>query len=324
MSAMAPASRRAFAVSIAITALALVGCGKHSYAVAVGPRDFSAHPSVARVEEQPARLYAISDVHGGYDRMIALLAKHGLVAPGPASPAQATWTGGDATLVVTGDLIDKGDHGLEVLDALMALERGAAASGGRLLVLAGNHEAEFFVDPENSKASAFDDELTSDGITPDAIASGADPRGAWLRNLPLAARVGRFFFSHAGDTHGRSLDALEQVLDRALLDNGYADPELTGDASILESRSWYDGDATIALTYAQAVGAEHIIFGHDPSALGPKGTIATAQAHALLRIDCGMSPAVDYSEGEILFVHDEGGADHADALLADGSKNSLF
>ena len=65
------------------------------------------------------------------------------------------------------------------------------------------------------------------------------------------------------------------------------------------------------------------MFGHDPHALGPEGSIATAQGGALVRIDCGMSPAVDYSKGVLLRVRSVAGHDVADALAADGSVTQL-
>lgn len=301
------------------------GCtSQETYQIASGPRDFVLHPAVERIDPQPSRIFAISDVHGGYQRMMALFLRHGLIASLPSSPKDARWNGGDAVLLVLGDLIDKGDCGIEVIDALMALESTASASGGRVIVLVGNHEAEFFVDPENSKASAFDDELAAAGLTPLEIASGKDPRGAWLRTRPFAARVGRWFFAHAGNTKGRGIDEIENALERALKANDYADPEFTGPDSLLEARNWFASTSMTGAEYANALGAEHIVFGHDPNALGPSGAIATGQAGALVRIDCGMSPAVNDSEGALLRITTQGTVDHADSLQADGIILSLF
>jgi hypothetical protein len=223
--------------------------------------------------------------------------------------------------------VDKGSQGVEVMDLLRALEADAPASGGRVVVTLGNHEAEFFVDPGNSKADGsdgIDKELRARGIDPVAIASGADPRGLWLRQRPFGARVGAWFFSHAGDTHGRTLVDLDAALREAVdAHPDYDDAELTGDASIVESRGWY-GDPTVAPKNAEALGAKHVVFGHDPNALGPRGAIATAQDGALFRIDCGMSPDVNDSSGMLLRVRQDGADDVAEQLDPGGVVTELW
>src|SRR6185436_15691514 len=97
------------------------------------------------------------------------------------------------------------------------------------------------------------------------VASAADPRGVWLRQLPFGARVGSWFFSHAGETQGRTVAALEAKLEAAVNAHGnYDDPEIVGSASILESRNWF-ADAAAVTRNATALGVKHVVFGHDPS-----------------------------------------------------------
>jgi hypothetical protein len=159
---------------------------------APGGRDWKAFPAIVDLPA-PVTLWAVSDVHGGYDRLTALLLANGILKAAPATPSDAHWAGGAATLVVAGDMIDKGPNGVEVLDFMMALQADAKKNGGLVVVTLGNHEAEFLVDPSNSKANGtdgIDAELSSKSITPAAFASVADPRGAWLRLLPFGARVG--------------------------------------------------------------------------------------------------------------------------------------
>jgi hypothetical protein len=289
-------------------------------------RDWTLHPALADLPAPPV-VYALSDVHGGYDRLVALLLHNGLLSRAPASPTDAHWGAASAALVVTGDLIDKGPSSLEVIGLLMALETDAKNAGGHVVVTLGNHEAEFFVDPMNTKASGvdgIDTELTATGELPAALASGTDPRGAWLRQRPFGARVGSWFFSHAGDTGGRSFAALDGALRTALtLHPSYDDPEIVGATSLLESRAWYSSPTT-ASQAATALGVKHIVFGHDPSALGPRGKIARGPGDVLLRIDCGMSPDVDDSTGKLLRITQSGANDVVDELDASGTARSLF
>jgi hypothetical protein len=314
---------------LALLVVAVIGCKSHErvrYAVVSPPRDWAAHPAVAEMEA-PATLYALSDVHGGYDRMLDLLVAQHVIAERPATPADARWNVGNAVFVITGDVMDKGPAPLEAFDLLRALEPRAEAAGGRVVFTLGDHEAEFLDDPENDKATkddGVDPELRARGLTPVGVASGSDERGQWLRDRPFAARVGTWFFAHAGNTHGRTIADLNRVLRDGITKNDYAAAEAIGDDSILESRGWYSTNDTTAATYAAAVGARHIVFGHQPDALGPRGEIAVAFGGALFRIDCGMSPNVDDSHGKLLRIHHEGDADIAESLAADGSAHEIW
>ena len=89
----------------------------------------------ANPAREPSRVIAIGDVHGAYDSLLRILGAAGLV------DAVGHWVGGDATLVQTGDLIDRGADDREVLELMMRLEKEARRAGGRVVALLGNHEA---------------------------------------------------------------------------------------------------------------------------------------------------------------------------------------
>jgi hypothetical protein len=82
----------------------------------------------------PERVVAVGDVHGAYDRFVAILRAAGLV------DGRARWTGGRAMLVQLGDVVDRGAKSREVLDLIARLERDAARTGGAVHALLGNHE----------------------------------------------------------------------------------------------------------------------------------------------------------------------------------------
>ncbi len=317
--------------SLVVVGLAMPECSssKHTrapYAIVSAPRDWAEHPAIIELEA-PATLYAMSDVHGGYDRMVTLLVANRLLASLPSAPDAAQWNAGRAVLVVTGDLMDKGPAPLEAIDLLRTLEPQATAAGGRVIFTLGNHEAEFLADPENDKATKDDGvahEIRGRGLSPLDIANGRDPRGKWLRDRPLGARVGAWFFAHGGNTHGRSIPELEQALRAGVQAHDYNDAEVIGEDSILESRGWYASDSSTASRYADAVGARHIVFGHQPDALGPRGAIAMAYGGALFRIDCGMSPNVDDSHGKLLRIRRDGDVDVAASLDPDGSVREIW
>lgn len=81
-----------------------------------------------------ARLLAVGDIHGDFDALVAILQESGII------DHQHHWRGGNTTLVQTGDILDRGPKDRQVMDLLMALEKEASKSGGRVIVLLGNHE----------------------------------------------------------------------------------------------------------------------------------------------------------------------------------------
>jgi hypothetical protein len=91
-----------------------------------------AAPLVA--QDEAPRLVAIGDIHGSLDGFTTILEAAGLVND------NGSWAGGRATLIQTGDYMDRGPGVRAVMDRLIALESEARSAGGRALALLGNHE----------------------------------------------------------------------------------------------------------------------------------------------------------------------------------------
>jgi hypothetical protein len=79
-------------------------------------------------------LIAIGDVHGDYEDLCAILQRVQLI------DEQRHWTGGNATFVQLGDLIDRGPQAREVLDLMMSLDEQSAKADGHVVAILGNHE----------------------------------------------------------------------------------------------------------------------------------------------------------------------------------------
>jgi hypothetical protein len=84
--------------------------------------------------DPPETVVAIGDVHNNFDGLVAILQRAGL------TDQQNHWTGGKTTFVQVGDLLDRGPKPREVMDLMMALEKEAPQTGGRVVSLLGNHE----------------------------------------------------------------------------------------------------------------------------------------------------------------------------------------
>jgi hypothetical protein len=308
-------------------AILILACG-HSEA---GPvfRDWSAHPAIVEFDDGD-EIFALSDPHGGLDALVMLLTANHIIGQ------TGEWTAGKATLVVAGDLIDKGPDSLGVIDLLRVLERSAKARGGRVVVTMGNHEAEFFADPNNKKATStgedkvgIDNQLAAKGIKPGDLAAGTDSagRGRWLLDLPFGVRIKKWFFAHGGNTAGDSIAALSKRLQKSFDKGGFADTDITGDSSILEAQAWYgDQDRSpIGKQYADALGVKHIVFGHDPGAFGEHGRIRASKDGSLIKIDVamGLRGKKANTGGQILHILTKG-KDTAEVLDAKGHAEPLL
>jgi len=81
------------------------------------------------------RVVALSDIHGAYEPLVRTLQQAGVIGD------ELDWSGGTTHLVIVGDILDRGPRSREAMDLLMRLEDEAAAAGGMVHVLIGNHEA---------------------------------------------------------------------------------------------------------------------------------------------------------------------------------------
>jgi len=107
-----------------------------------------------------SRVIAIADIHGAYDAAVKALTAAEVVDD------ELAWKAGDAHLVIVGDILDRGPESRLAMDLLMRLEAEAAASGGTVHVLIGNHEAMNLVGDlryvSSSEYAAFADEESQD------------------------------------------------------------------------------------------------------------------------------------------------------------------
>ena len=81
------------------------------------------------------RVVVLGEVQGAYESAVKTLLAVGLVDD------RLRWSGGNAILIQTGDLLDDGIRVRDVMDLFMQLQEEAEAAGGQVIVLLGNHEA---------------------------------------------------------------------------------------------------------------------------------------------------------------------------------------
>jgi hypothetical protein len=151
------------------------------------------------------RVIAIGDVHGNLDGLVAILQKMALI------DKNRHWSGGNATLVQTGDLLDRGPQSRAVLDLMMTLQKEAPRQNGSVRVSLGNHEVmnimgdlRYVVPADyaafaNSRSASRNSQRHPAGFLERQEAFG--PRGMygrWLRSLPAINMVDGAIFLHGG------------------------------------------------------------------------------------------------------------------------------
>jgi hypothetical protein len=306
-------------------------------------RDWKKYPAVVEVDTKHD-IYALGDVHGDFDRLVTVLAAAKIIPGDVSRPENAKWLAGKAVLVCPGDSIDKWNQNLAVLQLFRTLQAEAEKEGGRVILTLGNHEAEFLSNPKGKKTADFANELRARNIDPEAVAAGTDAEGigAFLRSLPVAARVNDWFFAHAGPTHNRSLAQLSKDAEAAIEKDGWKAPLLLAEDGILEARlhphPWWEkpgekpADSRDRLAnWVKALGCKHLVLGHQPGKVefadGAKRQPGELFVHfdgLVFLIDVGMSRGVGYNPGAILHVHQGSNKTHAELIPASGAVKELW
>ena len=177
------------------------------------PRNGGLEGRMIRVDQHPAAIYAIGDIHGCRDQLVALEA---------AIAADAAGLDGDAWLVTLGDVVDRGPASAQVVDHV----RGPAPAGLKRINLMGNHEAMMldFLERPRAGASWLEsggfETLASYGIPHDKLMSLTTRTAGqlvesyvpaehveYLRGLPVLVETPRAIFVHAGLRPGVRVEA---------------------------------------------------------------------------------------------------------------------
>jgi hypothetical protein len=309
-------------------------------------RDWKANPVVIEVDTSED-IFAIGDPHGDPQRLAGALAGAKLIANASVAPDQVKWTGGKAILVVTGDMIDKGDDSIGVITLLRTLQADAASQGGRVIITMGNHEAEFLADPDGKKTSEFSAELKAAGLTPKDVGDCKGDIGQFLCNLPIAVRVNDWFFCHGGNTDDRTIKQLTADIEAGFAKHGFATKELVGDNSILEARlnkkgpgglPWFqDGKIStdpqkLLEKYVTTLGVKHLVQGHQynevkfPDKENRKEEHFFQRYGLLFLIDTGMSRGIEDSDsiGGALHIAGSGDDQKAVVVCPNGDEKTLW
>jgi len=294
------------------------------------------------------RIVAIGDVHGAYDRMVAILRAAGLI------DRRQRWSGGKAHLVQLGDVVDRGPDSRKAIDLLRRLEGQAAKAGGAVHALLGNHEVmrmagdrryvvpgeyESFVTPRSKEVRAFfvrgAKEEDREALLKDTplgwieMQAAFGPRGTygkWLRTRNAVVRINGVLFLHGGISPAMAAASCGEI-------NATVRREIAGELppgglppGSLGTRDdgplWYRGlarepEETFApflLQILETQKARAIVIGHT---VAPDGRVRARFQGKVFQVDTGMQPAY-VATGRASVLEIRGGA--FTALYEDGQQ----
>ena len=244
-------------------------------------------------------MYVMGDIHGQIDKMRAVLIEAELIDP------EDRWLGGGVTLWFMGDYFDRGPDGIAAIDLIRSLQEQAAAAGGRVSALIGNHDVlilaaqRFGERPSGGPGGTFLSSWRYNGGEESDLTQLTPERAGWLRALPAMALDSGRLLVHADATfyqvYGRSVAAVNDHF-RAILHSGDAKAWDQLLDYFSQRRAFQDRDLGPARVgrFLSLYGGRQLVHGHTPIAklLGcPPEDVTQALTYAgglAIDVDAGM------------------------------------
>lgn len=140
----------------------------------------------------PERVFVASDFEGEFDAFTGLMQAHGVI------DADWRWRYGRGHLVLVGDLVDRGRNVVPLLWLVYRLEAEAAAAGGALHYVLGNHEHMLLGGRARDAHPKYHATLQRAGTDHRSLWNESTELGRWLRSKPVLLKVGDTLFMHGG------------------------------------------------------------------------------------------------------------------------------
>lgn len=214
----------------------------------------------------PSKFFLTSDIEGGIDGMVLLLKKAGVI------DANYNWSYGANHLYVLGDMVDRGQYVAQCQWLLYKLEQEAAAAGGKVHYILGNHEIMVLTGDHRYVDDKYTTNAATMGETVATLFDGNSEVGKWLRSKNILERSGNTVFMHGGVSP--EVAALNQSVTNL---NTYVNQVInktcaSANCKTVSSSSyglyWYRGMAQQALTQTQVnnilsgMGVDRAFIGH--------------------------------------------------------------
>lgn len=138
-------------------------------------------------------LLVVADTHGEYDILVQLLQAQHVI------DEHLRWSFGSGYLVLLGDVFDRGAHQLEILWLIYQLQAEAAAAGGGVELLLGNHETMVLRGDLRYLHPRYPRTAQALGAASYAALFGPDSLlGQWLRTRAVVLKFDDVLLLHGG------------------------------------------------------------------------------------------------------------------------------
>lgn len=178
----------------------------------------------------PDSLLVTSDPHANFECLYDLLRKNGVI------DTDCNWTYGRGHLAMIGDVMDRGDDATAIYWLLYKLEAQAAAAGGALHMMMGNHEPLVLMDDNRYTRPKYTLLADTLGVKYSHFLSPRSELGRWITTRNTIERIGRNVLVHAG-------------LSKAIYDSGLSIPEINALMPLGLYKRKAERKATGSLTY---------------------------------------------------------------------------
>lgn len=186
----------------------------------------------------PERLLAVSDIEGNFYAFRQLLMGNGVI------DENFNWTFGDGHLVLLGDMFDRDINVLPCLWLIYKLEQEAAARGGWVHFILGNHEEMNLRGDERHLEEKYQRLARELGVQYYELFSNYAELGQWIRTKNSVEKIGDTLFVHGGISYlvedsGLTLKQINRTVRRYL---GVAEVDQEGELMMGNNGPlWYRG-----------------------------------------------------------------------------------
>ena len=149
-------------------------------------------PTQKSVYGAPKKMLVLSDIEGNFSAMRKMLQGNGVM------DEQYHWTFGNGHLVLLGDFVDRGTMVTEVLWLIYYLESQAAANGGKVHYILGNHEIMNMTGDLRYLHPRYLAHADTMKVQYLELFGPQAELGRWLSTKNIIESVGRVLFIHSG------------------------------------------------------------------------------------------------------------------------------
>lgn len=150
------------------------------------------HTIPQAVNPLPAKFFATADIEGNFGAYKKMLIDAGIMNE------NFEWTYGEGHLILSGDMVDRGEHVTEVLWLTYKLQHEAEKAGGKVQFVLGNHEVMVINNDVRYVNKKYIDNLAHLEIDYAGLFSNQTEFGRWMRKKNIIEKVGDYTFVHGG------------------------------------------------------------------------------------------------------------------------------